>query len=148
MLKALSRKQKETPSIHIEELVFVTFQLEGLHHWPECPFEEVAYLRDLHRHMFHFKATKRVTHSDRDVEFIMLKHQMIEHLEEEYWDDDQKCLMFGSMSCEMIGKELIEKFDLTEIEVSEDGENGAILKATPATKPKFDPHRVFGIGKI
>ena len=108
------------------EEVFVTLQVEGIHCWPECPFDEVDYLRTPHRHMFHIKAQKLVTHSDRDVEFIMLKHRIYEYLRIEYGTNFDVCL-FGSRSCEMIAKELIEEFELTKCEVSEDGENGAIV---------------------
>lgn len=107
--------------------VYCTLKVEGIHNWPDCPFEEVAYLRDPHRHMFHVKAQVAVTHDDRDVEFIVLKHKVRDYLEEMYWDDETKCCYFGAMSCEMIARELIEEFNLTSCEVSEDGENGAIL---------------------
>lgn len=107
--------------------VYCTLQVEGIHHWPGCPFEEVSYLRDPHRHMFHIKAYKNVTHDDRDVEFIMLKHDVDAFLSTEYWDDDKMCLVFGAKSCEMIARELIDRFELSRCEVSEDGENGAIL---------------------
>ncbi len=112
------------------EQVFVTLQVEGIHNWPGCPFEEVAYLRDPHRHMFHIKAHKIVTHSDRDVEFIMLKHRVQKYLADTYEDAVNQGFgihVFGPMSCEMIAKELIEEFDLCQCEVSEDGENGAIV---------------------
>lgn len=107
--------------------VFCTLQIEGLHNWPGCPFDEVAYLRDLHRHMFHIKAYKEVTHSDRDVEFIMLKHAIAKHFFENHYDFITKTHRFGAMSCEMIGADLIKKFDLSRVEVSEDNENGAII---------------------
>lgn len=104
--------------------------MEGIHHWPTCPFEEVAYLRLPHRHMFHFKALVNVSHDDRDVEFIILKHMIREYLNETYWHDEFKCLFFGPMSCEMIARELMEEFNLSQCEVGEDGENGAVLTVT------------------
>jgi len=107
--------------------VFCTTQLDGTHNWPECPFDEVAYLRDPHRHMFHIKATKIVTHTDRDTEFIMLKHQVIEYLRNKYYNNLMHCYEFGAMSCEMIASELFVEFGLIECEVSEDGENGATV---------------------
>lgn len=118
----------------VREEVYVTLQVEGIHNWPGCPFDEVAYLRDPHRHMFHIKAHKVVTHSDRDVEFIMLKHQIEQYLLDKYANGPQNgcygfnvCL-FGAMSCEMIAKELIDEFDLYKCDVSEDGENGAVVE--------------------
>lgn len=114
--------------------VYCSLQVEGVHRWPECPFEEVPYLRDLHRHVFHIKAYKEVTHDDRDVEFIMLKHQIQHYLLSNYasegqdghFMDDYVCI-FDAMSCEMIARELIEEFGLSSCEVNEDGENGAIV---------------------
>lgn len=118
----------------IKTEVYCTLQVEGVHNWPECPFEEVIYLRDLHRHMFHIKAYAAVNHDDRDIEFIMLKHKIQHYLINKYGSigqngrmmDDYLCV-FGAMSCEMIARELIEEFGLTRCEVSEDNENGAIL---------------------
>lgn len=112
--------------IEVTAEVFCTLQFEGIHCWPECPFEEVAYLRDPHRHMFHIKAWKEVQHNDRDVEFIMLKHRIAQYL-----DDKYPTKQLGRTSCEMLAKDLIERFDLKACEVSEDGENGAILFRTP-----------------
>ncbi|TFH02544.1 MAG: hypothetical protein E4H14_17555 [Candidatus Thorarchaeota archaeon] len=102
--------------------VYCTVLFEAIHNWPGCPFDEVAYLRDPHRHIFHIKAYKRVFHDDRDVEFIMLKHEIERYLKTTYSDG-----VFGAKSCEMLGRELMEKFDLCQVEVSEDNENGAVL---------------------
>lgn len=107
--------------------VFCTLQIEGLHHWPACPFEEVAYLKDLHRHLFFVKAYKFVSHDDRDTEFIMLKHEIQKYFQDTYYDWHTKTHKFGAMSCEMIGQLLLEKFGLSRVEVNEDNENGAIV---------------------
>ena len=84
--------------------IFVTFQMEGTHQWKECPYDDVAFLTDIHRHMFHFRCEREVFHDDRDVEFIKFKR-------------------------EMIAKELLNEFKLIKCEVSEDNENGAIVYA-------------------
>ena len=109
--------------------VFCTLQVEATHNWPGCPFDEVAYLRDPHRHVFFIKAYTAVTHTDRDVEFIMLKHKILDYMKTTYYSDDAKLHVFGAKSCEMLGQELIEHFGLTMCEVSEDNENGAIVIA-------------------
>lgn len=114
--------------------VYCTLQVEGLHHWPGCPFDEVAYLRDPHRHVFHIKAHTIVGHDDRDVEFIMLKHEIARYLEEKYWNEELKLHLFGAMSCEMIARELMETLHLSRVEVSEDGENGAVLYYEPVAR--------------
>ncbi len=116
--------------------VFCTTQIEGTHNWPSCPYDEVDYLRVPHRHVFYIKAHKTVNHSDRDVEFIMLKHQIRNYLIKEYGRASQTAgggeihyyhCEFGAMSCEMLAEELISQFDLCRCEVSEDNENGAIV---------------------
>ena len=117
-------------TVKISTEVYCVLQVEGSHFWTECPFEEVFYLRNLHRHVFHIKANKKVTHDDRDVEFIMLKHEIEAWLYDMYFDEAIRLLNFRGMSCEMIAKKLITKFNLTKCEVSEDGENGAIVSVT------------------
>lgn len=115
----------------VHTTVFCTLQVEATHNWPGCPFEEVAYLRDPHRHVFHIKAYKTVTHSDRDIEFIVLKHQIQEYLFVRYFSPLQRMHVFGPMSCEMIASELADRFDLYQCEVSEDNENGCVLVRQP-----------------
>lgn len=112
--------------------IWVTLQVEGTHNWPKCPFKEVAFLRETHRHIFHIKAYKEVTHSDRDVEFIMLKRDILDYLRFEYTtgygaSEARTVHAFGSKSCEMIATELIKEFELSRCSVSEDNENGAIV---------------------
>lgn len=124
------------------EQVFCTLQVEGIHRWKDCPFDEVFFLRDFHRHLFHIKAYKTVTHSDRDVEFIMLKREIQDYLATMYtvqWGktitaQDRPLHLFGDRSCEMIAKDLIEKFGLSQCEVNEDGENGAIVTVIPTNE--------------
>lgn len=107
--------------------IFCTLKLDGIHHWPGCDIPEVEYLKHPHRHLFHIKAHAFVNHDDRDLEFIKLQHEIRDYLFGRYWNETFNCLMFGAMSCEMIARELIETFELSMCEVSEDGENGAIL---------------------
>lgn len=127
------------PEYRYETQVYCTVHIEGIHRWKDCPLEEVAYLRDPHRHMFHIKAFVPVLHDDRDVEFIMLKHKITEYLITRYWSDEYKCLFFDSMSCEMIARELIDAFDLTVCEVSEDGENGSATMRYPVVQVQEAP---------
>jgi len=119
--------------------IYCSFQIEGVHYWADCPFEEVDYLRHRHRHQFGIKAYKQVTHSDRDIEFIVLKHQMLAYLHKTYYNDVSKLHWFGGKSCEMLAEELITAFELTRCEVNEDGENGAIVYADIATNDSISP---------
>lgn len=121
--------------------VYCFLQIEGIHCWPECPHEEVAYLRTPHRHMFHIKATISTTHDDRDVEFIILRKKIEEYLIKNFRPEnsDLKLCYFGSLSCEMLARELVEQFDLIRCEVSEDGENGAIVTNEPISSAEHLP---------
>jgi hypothetical protein len=125
--KALSQFMAAASVKTFSTEVYCTLQVEATHNWPGCPFDEVDYLRVPHRHLFGIKAYVAVNHDDRDVEFIMLKHQIQAYFREMYYDGSKQLCVFGAKSCEMLGKELIEKFNLTRCEVDEDGENGAIV---------------------
>lgn len=108
----------------------VTFQKEGIHCYPaaaEDPnLEDVSFLAHPHRHMFHFRVRITVQHNDRDIEFIQFKRW----LESLYVGT----LELNYKSCEMLAEELIDRIKaryggrLIDVEVFEDGENGAILQ--------------------
>lgn len=106
------------------KLVFAKVLFEATHNWPNCNIEEVAYLANEHRHIFHITAYVEVNHEDRDVEFIVLKHQIQNFLQERYPD-----AKLGSTSCETLATILITYFSLSKCIVSEDGENG--VEVTP-----------------
>lgn len=120
------------PNPNLSTVVFCSLQFQGIHNWPGCPFEEVAYLRDPHRHIFHIKAYKEVFHNDRDVEFIMMKHAIERYLDTRFEKTTGNAAIMGAFSCEMLAEELIAKFDLCQCEVNEDGENGAIVTVRTA----------------
>lgn len=114
--------------------IIIRFQLEGFHNFPKAKeiFPEVSFLSDRHRHIFHFECEKKVNHDDRDVEFIMFKREVQSYLIDKYgtYNHDHfppfsYPLEFGSMSCEMIARELLEKYDLESCTVWEDFENGS-----------------------
>ena len=105
--------------------ITIRLQVEGVHRWAKCPHEDVKFLRDFHRHIFHVECEKQVFHDDRDVEFIRFKREVLKYLLDKY--DDGECLKFNDMSCEMIAKELVLKYDLIKCSVFEDNENGATV---------------------
>ncbi len=113
--------------------VVVRLQFEGVHHWPgvvEHPeLEPVHFLAALHRHIFHVTAKKAVSHSDRDVEIIMLKRNIQEYLHRRYFTENANAHFLKNASCEMIAEELLKYFGLEYCEVLEDGENGAEVYA-------------------
>ena len=98
--------------------VIVKLQVEGIHNWSDCDIEEVIFLKDPHRHMFHIELAKSVEDSNREIEIIMLKRHIKDYLGKEP-------VMFGSKSCEMISEELLRDFEADYVIVLEDGENGA-----------------------
>lgn len=109
--------------------VVVSFSLEGLHCWPSAKdiFPEVSFLSDMHRHIFGFKCYATVTHTDRDIEFIILKRKLINFLNNNYLENN--VLKFDTLSCEAIGEILLKNFpELYKVEVWEDWENGAIIE--------------------
>ena len=105
--------------------IIVNLQIEGIHSWPNCPIPEVSYLKFPHRHIFHVKCTKNVSHDDRDIEIIQLKHKLTEYLVSKYFKQEFNCLFFSNRSCEMLSEELLTTFDLDYCSFLEDGENGA-----------------------
>ena len=117
----------------MKKKIFVKFSLEGLHQWAgidENAYADVKYLAYPHRHMFHFKITCQVYDSNREQEFIMVRATAIKFIEEFYSDRFGSAIDFGSRSCEMIAEDIFNYapiFNICEVEVSEDDENGAIV---------------------
>lgn len=119
-----------------ERRIWVTFTKEGIHKYPAAATDpalatgdeyDVSFLATPHRHIFHFRVWIDVDHSDRAIEFIQFKRW----LENLYRNGT---LQLDYKSCEMISEDLYlqiaAKYPNKEvwIEVSEDGENGALLK--------------------
>lgn len=108
--------------------VFATFRAVGFHNWPGAP-DAYAYLRSKHRHEFHCKVEIAVGGSNREVEFCHFKDVAHgEFIKLCTADGD-----FGSRSCEMIADDLRAAllhlhYRVSAVEVSEDGENGAVLR--------------------
>lgn len=114
-------------SMSLTPFVEVNFQVEGIHRWKDCPFDEVAFLREWHRHMFHFRVRIDVKKLDRGIEFIMLKRELREIVLENI------LLRPREASCETMAQELLDYYldvhppypgQNIEVFVSEDGENG------------------------
>ena len=116
--------------------IWVTFQKEGLHKYPAALTDpalatgdeyDVSFLGYPHRHIFHFRVWIDVLHNDRDIEFIQFK-RWLENLYKE------GTLELDFKSCEMMADDLYLQIAHRYpdrsiwIEVSEDGENGALIK--------------------
>lgn len=115
--------------------IFVTFEKEGIHCYPAAATDpqlatgdeyDVSFLASPHRHIFHFRVTIDVFHNDRDIEFIQFKRW----LQNLY---SNAIIALDFKSCEMIADDLYLQIAArypdraVTIEVSEDGENGAVL---------------------
>ena len=123
VVRQQSREQIER---QVKKSIWVTFQKEGIHKYPNAP-DEVEFLRYPHRHIFKFKVQIEVYNDDRDIEFFIFKRW----LESLYADD---ILELDYKSCEMIAddlaKEIKDKYSgrWLAIDVSEDGENGCHIE--------------------
>jgi hypothetical protein len=99
--------------------IVIQTQFEALHCWPECDIEGVEFLKNTHRHIFHVKMKWRVSHTDRNIEFIQKKREVNLFLSSFNGQD------LGRKSCEDIALILSDQFkDCVFISVFEDAENG------------------------
>ncbi len=118
------------------KMIWVKFSQEGIHRYPAALTDpnlatgdkyDVSFLGHPHRHIFHFQVWISVTHDDRDIEFIQFKRW----LQNLYGDN---ILNLDYKSCEMIADDLYTQISerypnrSVWIEVSEDNENGALIK--------------------
>jgi hypothetical protein len=121
---------------HARRKIWVTFQKEGIHCYPAAAIDpalatgdeyDVSFLGTPHRHIFHFRVWIDVVHNDRDIEFIQFKRW----LQKLYQDGT---IQLDYRSCEMMADDLYQQIAARYpdravwIEVSEDGENGALIK--------------------
>jgi len=121
---------------HAQRRIWVTFQKEGIHCYPAAATDptlatgdeyDVSFLSAPHRHIFHFRVWIDVFHDDRDIEFIQFKRWLEKLYREGTVQLDYK-------SCEMMSDDLYLQIAARYpgravwIEVSEDGENGALIK--------------------
>ena len=122
MRRMMQEQSAEQAKRDVKKYIWVTFQKEGIHKYPDAP-DEVDFLRYPHRHIFHFKVEIEVHHDDRDIEFFIFKRW----LESLYADN---ILQLDYKSCEMMSDDLARKIKdkypgrRLAIDVSEDGENG------------------------
>lgn len=115
----------------MQTYIWITTQFIGFHRWRDAP-DATAFLRDIHRHVFHVRVMVSVSHANRDIEFFDLKERV-----EKYIADNWKDRPFEH-SCEYIAQALALNFNAISVEVSEDGENGATV--IRSDKPKKTEH--------
>jgi hypothetical protein len=132
----VQREDVERIMTAAERKIWVTFCKEGIHCYPAAATDpalatgddmDVSFLGTPHRHVFHFRVWIDVVHNDRDIEFIQFKRWL-----EKLYATGTLALDFKS--CEMMSDDLYmqiaQKYPdrAVWIEVSEDGENGALIK--------------------
>ena len=114
--------------------VIASQKIPGFHKWPDAK-GEVNFLASKHRHVFHIKVTAKVSHDNRDVEILDLQSAILEAVATCY-EAERLGILFETDSCEQIARNVAlilmeDNFKVVEIEVLEDGENGACLKYYP-----------------
>jgi hypothetical protein len=113
--------------------IWITWQKEGIHKYPAAltdpALADVQFLGYPHRHIFHFRVWIDVFHNDRDLEFIQFKRWC-----ESLYNGHGAVLSLDHKSCEMMADDLYIQIAsrypgrVVHIEVSEDGENGALIR--------------------
>lgn len=113
--------------------IIINTTVYGTHCWPGVvnvpELKAVHFLKDEHLHNFHIKCKKVVSHADRDVEIINLKMEIDKWIRVFYYNPGLGYCQFGQKSCEMLATKLAEVFDLTYVEVLEDGNFGGFYQA-------------------
>src|SRR5687768_10248603 len=107
------------PVVATKTYVFAQGTFEGFHRWPDAP-DEVAFLRTLHRHRFHWTLWWTVSHANRQKEFILLQREVTRAIATQQGTE--------LWSCEHWASFLLNTFGASRAEVSEDGENGALVE--------------------
>lgn len=143
----------------MKTFVGIRFEVEGFHNYPDASKNHgdlVKFLEQSHRHIFKFNCKKRVNHDNRDEEFILLRRKVKQYINRKFpvFESSCECYDFDSMSCEMIAKQLLKEFDFDSVEVSEDGENYAVVEKEECDSIQEEndyskqlPHVRFVIGK-
>jgi hypothetical protein len=118
---------------HAQRQIWITWQREGIHKYPAAltdpALADVQFLGYPHRHIFHFRVWIDVFHNDRDLEFIQFKRWC-----ESLYSGHGAVLSLDHKSCEMMADDLYIQIAgrypgrVVHIEVSEDGENGALIR--------------------
>ena len=118
---------------HAQRQIWITWQKEGIHKYPAAltdpALADVQFLGYPHRHIFHFRVWIDVFHNDRDLEFIQFKRWC-----ESLYSGNGAVLSLDHKSCEMMADDLYIQIAsrypgrVVHIEVSEDGENGALIR--------------------
>jgi hypothetical protein len=114
--------------------IFVRFTSPGFHRWEGAPSRR-AYLRDTHRHLFHFEVEIPVSHDDREIEF----HDLMDYARALPILSEIAAPAGVPYSCEHIAQKIARSLVKTYgrkvvVRVSEDGECGAVVSLQPSSE--------------
>lgn len=127
-----------------QTFITVKTSFDGIHCWANCPHEEVAFLRNPHRHVFWVRLEVEVFSDDRDLEYFMIKRKLDNAINELYGNGNtsSNIKLLGSKSCEMINDDIYKNLFVgplapmsqdkgqrqVSITTSEDDENSATTR--------------------
>jgi len=107
-------------TIEFDAQIYVRTEFEALHRYAGAP-DEVEFLRYPHRHIFKVRVDFPVNDLNREKEFFIQKQKIDKFI-------TSTINPRNAGSCEQIASKILLGFpDAIRCEVSEDGENGAIL---------------------
>lgn len=117
----------------IKTFIKVRTEFQGFHCYPNAGEIDtrIKFLENTHRHLFKVEVKISVTHTDRELEFFLVKWALNDYIQQ------QPALQ--NSSCEMIGTRILEEFLIVnygsnryyEVTVSEDGESDGIVEYNP-----------------
>jgi len=114
----------------IKQYVEIETDFQAIHNWPECPFDEVNFLKHPHRHKI-IVIVKIETSKDRQIEFYMLKNKVDKIINTIFGIEMTKKL--GRMSMEELSNKILDELKrdyncFMEISASEDGQARGIVE--------------------
>lgn len=113
-------------TVKVQELFYVK------HNWKTCPIPESSFLQNEHVHNMTVVVEVEVNHSDRAVEFFVLRKDLINSFGHMLnWDqlcceENNYIYDIGSRSMEMVSEALLDSlaklgYNVVSVECSEDG---------------------------
>lgn len=117
---------------NVKRYIKVRTQFEGFHLYPNAGEIDprIAFLEQRHRHTFKVEVKIQVDHSDRELEFFLVKWAL-----EEFNNRTE----MNNLSCESIAENILQYFLVPnygnqryyQVVVSEDGESDGIIEFFP-----------------
>lgn len=108
-------------TVSIQESIYIK------HNWSDCPIKDVSFLRDKHIHKMFITVEVIVQHLDRQVEFFVLRSDLL-HAIDALYPIDVKMQIYdlGQRSMEMVAKDLFDilcncPYNVISVTCSEDG---------------------------